>query len=190
MPLTYYSTIFLYRVQAITDGSQNNFTLFLYFLTRSTYRILIISIVLMILFVGSSLYLSRINSQQLEATMYMNQYRLGSKTLTAAVQPYAVTGDKTYYNNMKELHEDKNCDIAWEGLQQNGLTDNEWEEINHIAEISEILVQMGQGNYRVEPIEEYKSFLPVLPQLSSELPFDHFSNDFYHHFVHFSNIVI
>lgn len=42
--------------------------------------------------------------------MYMNQYRLGSKTLTAAVQPYAVTGDKTYYNNMKELHEDKNCD--------------------------------------------------------------------------------
>lgn len=87
--------------------------------------------------------------------MYMNQYRLGSKTLTTAVQPYAVTGDKTYYNNMKELHEDKNCYIAWESLQQNGLTDNEWEELNHIAEISEILVQIGQGNYRVEPTEEY-----------------------------------
>lgn len=71
--------------------------------------------------------------------MYMNQYRLGSKTLTAAVQPYAVIGDKTYYNNMKELHEDKNCDIAWESLQQDGLTDNEREEINHIAEISETL---------------------------------------------------
>ena len=87
--------------------------------------------------------------------MYMNQYRHGSKTLTTAVQPYAVTGDKTYYNNMKELHEDKNCYIAWESLQQNGLTDNEWEELNHIAEISEILGQMGQGNYRVEPTEEY-----------------------------------
>ncbi len=124
---------------------------------------------MMILFVGSNLYLSRINSQQLEATMYMNQYRLGSKTLTAAVQPYAVTGDKTYYNNMKELHEDKNCDIAWESLQQDGLTDNEWEEINHIAEISEILV---------EPTEEYVD------------GFVHFSNGFYHHFVHFSNIVI
>ena len=98
-----------------------------------------ISIVMMILFVGSNLYLSRINSQQLEATMYMSQYRLGSKTLTAAVQPYAVTGDKTYYNNLKELHEDKNCDIAWESLQQDGLTDNEREEINHIAEISETL---------------------------------------------------
>jgi len=94
---------------------------------------------MMILFVGSNLYPSRINSQQLEATMYMNQYRLGSKTLTTAVQPYAVTGDKTYYNNMKELHEDKNCYIAWESLQQNGLTDNEWEELNHIAEISETL---------------------------------------------------
>lgn len=101
--------------------------------------------------------------------MYMNQYRLGSKTLTAAVQPYAVTGDKTYYNNMKELHEDKNCDIAWESLQQDGLTDNEWEEINHIAEISEILVQIGQGNYRVEPTEEYVD------------GFVHFSNGFYHH---------
>ena len=110
--------------------------------------------------------------------MYMNQYRLGSKTLTAAVQPYAVTGDKTYYNNMEELHEDKNCDIAWESLQQNGLTDNEWEELNHIAEISEILVQIGQGNYRVEPTEEYVD------------GFVHFSNGFYHPFVHFSNIVI
>ena len=71
--------------------------------TRSTYRILIVSIVMLILFVGSNLYLSRINSQQLEATMYLNQYRLGSKTLTAAVQSYAVTGDKTYYDNyMKE----------------------------------------------------------------------------------------
>ncbi len=117
---------------------------------------------MLILFVGSNLYLSRINSQQLEATMYMNQYRLDSKTLTAAVQPYAITGDKTYYNNMKELHEDKNCDIAWEGLQQDSLTDKEWEELNHIAEISEILVQMGQGNYRVEPTEEYNSFLQCL----------------------------
>lgn len=68
---------------------------------------------MLILFVGFNLCLSRINSQQLEATMYMNQYRLGSKTLTSAVQSYAVTGDKTYYNNyMKALHEGKNCDIA------------------------------------------------------------------------------
>ena len=83
-----------------------------------------ISIVMLILFIGSNMYLSRINSQQLEATMYLNQYRLGSKTLTAAVQSYAVTGDQTYYDNyMKELNEDKNRDIAWEGLQKDGLTD-------------------------------------------------------------------
>ena len=48
---------------------------------------------MMILFVGSIYIRGRINSQQLEATMYMNQYRLGSKRLTTAVQPYAVTGE-------------------------------------------------------------------------------------------------
>ena len=42
-----------------------------------------------------------------------------------------------------------------EGLQQDGLTSNEWDELNHIAEISDILVPMGKGNYRVEPTEEY-----------------------------------
>ena len=113
--------------------------------TRSTYRILIISIVMLILFVGSNMYLSRINSQQLEATMYLNQYRLGSKTLTAAVQSYAVTGDQTYYDNyMKELNEDKNRDIAWEGLQKDGLTDNEWALLNHIAEMSNGLVPLEE----------------------------------------------
>lgn len=112
---------------------------------KSTYRILIISIVMLILFVGSNMYLSRINSQQLEATTYLNQYRLGSKTLTAAVQSYAVTGDKTYYDNyMKELNEDKNRDIAWEGLKQDGLTDNEWDQLNHIAEMSNGLVPLEE----------------------------------------------
>ena len=113
--------------------------------TRSTYRILIISIVMLILFIGSNMYLSRINSQQLEATMYLNQYRMGSKTLTAAVQSYAVTGDQTYYDNyMKELNEDKNRDIAWEGLQKDGLTDNEWALLNHIAEMSNGLVPLEE----------------------------------------------
>lgn len=114
--------------------------------TRSTYQILIISIVMLILFIGSNMYLSRINSQQLEATMYLNQYRLGSKTLTAAVQSYAVTGDQTYYDNyMKELNEDKNRDIAWEGLQKDGLTDNEWALLNHIAEMSNGLVPLEEA---------------------------------------------
>ena len=77
--------------------------------------------------------------------MYLNQYRLGSKTLTAAVQSYAVTGDQTYYDNyMKELNEDKNRDIAWEGLQKDGLTDNEWALLNHIAEMSNGLVPLEE----------------------------------------------
>ena len=59
---------------------------------------------------------NRISSEQLEDTMYLNQYRLGSKALTAAVQAYSVTGDQQYYDAyMKELNEDKNRDIAWAG---------------------------------------------------------------------------
>ena len=113
--------------------------------TRSTYRILIVSIVVLIIFVASNVYLSKVNSQQLEATMYLNQYRLGSKTLTASVQSYATTGNKTYYDNyMKELNEDKNRDIAWEGLKQDGLKDNEWAELEHISELSNGLVPIEE----------------------------------------------
>ena len=113
--------------------------------TRTTFRILIISLLVLIVFVISNVYLGKVNSRQLEATMYLNQYRLGSKTLTAAVQSYAVTGEKTYYDNyMKELNEDKNRDIAWEGLKQDGLTDNEWAELEHIAEMSNGLVPLEE----------------------------------------------
>ena len=48
--------------------------------TRSTYRILIISIVMLILFIGSNMYLSRINSQQLEATMSVSYTHLVRST--------------------------------------------------------------------------------------------------------------
>ena len=47
--------------------------------TRSTYRILIISIVMLILFIGSNMYLSRINSQQLEANHVSEPVSLGSR---------------------------------------------------------------------------------------------------------------
>ena len=66
----------------------------------------------------------------METAQFLNQYRLGSKALTYAVQAYAVTGSEEYYNNyMKELNEDKNRDIAWAGLKKNDITQKEWDEI-------------------------------------------------------------
>mgnify|MGYP006967174720 CR=1 FL=1 len=45
--------------------------------------------------------------------MALNQYRLGSKALTYAVQSYAVAGTETYYDDyMAELNEHKNREKA------------------------------------------------------------------------------
>lgn len=112
---------------------------------KETYRILGVGIAFLLLFIGFNVYLNSVTSEQLEDTMYLNQYRLGSKTLTFEVQSYAATGDKTYYDNyMKELNEDKNRDIAWEGLKANNLKDSEWAELEHIAEMSNGLVPLEE----------------------------------------------
>ena len=50
------------------------------------------SIALLIIFVAANLLSTWINAEQLESTMLLNQYRLGSKSLTSDVQSYAVTG--------------------------------------------------------------------------------------------------
>ena len=92
---------------------------------------------------------NRISSEQLEDTMYLNQYRLGSKALTAAVQAYSVTGDQHYYDAyMKELNEDKNRDIAWAGLEEN--------DIKAEVEASEIR-EMSVNRHHFKNIEFYSS---------------------------------
>ncbi len=114
-------------------------------IVRVTYRIVIIGIVFLLAFIVMNQLLISVANEQVQNTMYLDQYRIGSKTLTAAVQSYAVTGDRTYYNNyMKELNEDKNRDIAWDGLKANGLRKNEWAQLEHIAELSNGLVPLEE----------------------------------------------
>ena len=89
---------------------------------------------------------NRISSEQLEDTMYLNQYRLGSKALTAAVQAYSVTGDQQYSDAyMKELNEAKNRDIAWDGLEENDIKAEEWDKLNQIAGLSNGLVPLEEA---------------------------------------------
>lgn len=103
------------------------------------------SIALLIIFVAANLLSTWINAEQLENTMLLNQYRLGSKSLTSDVQSYAVTGKQMYYDAyMKELNEDKNRDIAWEGLKKNRITDEEWDTLEKIAELSNGLVPIEE----------------------------------------------
>lgn len=122
----------------------------------------IIGAVLLLLSIGTNLLMSRVTDEELETTTYLNQYRLGSKTLTYAVQAYAATGTQEYYDNyMKELNEDKNRDIAWAGLEKNNITKDEWESMNKIADLSNGLVPIEEqalelaGKGDIETAKEY-----------------------------------
>ena len=50
--------------------------------------------ILLLLSVGTTFWMGQVADQELETTTFLNQYRLGSKALTYAVQTYAVTGNK------------------------------------------------------------------------------------------------
>lgn len=107
---------------------------------------LIVGSVLLILLFATSIVSNRLASEQLESTMYLNQYRMGSKNLTYAVQAYAVTADQQYYDAyMNELNVDKNRDIAWAGLEKNDIKADEWAMLNQIADYSNGLVPLEES---------------------------------------------
>lgn len=114
-------------------------------LTKRMYVIVGVSAVMLLAFIYLTVYSRSFSAEQLETTMFLNQYRIGSKNLTSAVQSYAVTGDESYYDAyMKELNQDKNRDIAWAGLQDNDIEAEEWATLEHIAGMSEGLVPLEE----------------------------------------------
>lgn len=107
---------------------------------------LAIGVVLLVLFFVSMFIFVAVSNRQTSCAMYLNQYRIGSKTLTSAVRCYAVTGDRQYYDAyMKELEVDRNRDIAWAGLKESGLSDDEWEQFNVISSLSDGLVPLEEN---------------------------------------------
>ena len=110
----------------------------------------IVGSVLLVVFMFTNFLLTSSSAEQLESTMFLNQYQTGSKNLTTALQSYVATGDSIYYDNyMKELNEDKNRDIAWEGLKGNDITDEEWATFEKIASLSEGLVSLEEEAFRL-----------------------------------------
>lgn len=115
-------------------------------IAKETNISLAVGIVLLVLFFLSMVNFAIESRNQIDCTMYLNQYRLGSKALTAAVRSYAVTGDSQYYDAyMRELEIDKNRDTAWAGLEANKLTAKEWETLNKIASLSNGLVPLEEN---------------------------------------------
>lgn len=100
-----------------------------------------VGIVLLLGFGAFNFMLSNMQSLQLKAALALDQYRIGSKTLTFDVQSYSVTGDAKYQDSYwKELNENQNREKAREILEKCGLTDAEWDSMNEIASLSENLV--------------------------------------------------
>lgn len=115
-------------------------------IAKETKGSLAVGIVLLGLFFVSMIIFALESKHQVDCTMYLNQYRLGSKALTSAVRAYAVTGNTQYYDAYKqELEVDKNRDIAWAGLEANNLTTKEWDTLNEIASLSNGLVPLEEN---------------------------------------------
>ena len=108
--------------------------------------ILALGTVLMLITIAVSVMAGAAKTQQLTVTMALNQYRMGSKNLTSAVQSYAVTGEQQYYNDyMNELNVDKNRDNALAILEEEGLEDAEWAIIDQISSLSNGLVPLEEA---------------------------------------------
>lgn len=110
---------------------------------KKVYLLLVLAIVSLLAFIAISIFNTGMLNEKTETTTFLNQYRFGSKALTAAVQSYAVTGDQSFYDDyMRELEVDMNRDIAWAGLEQNDISKEEWDMINSIAGMSNGLVPL------------------------------------------------
>ncbi len=129
---------------------------------RQAYIAVAVGIFLIVGFSIFNFMLSRMQTAQLNAAIALDQYRLGSKALTRAVQSYAVTGQQKYYDAyMYELNEEQNREKAREILDTCVLTKEENAILDIIASLSESLVPTEKeamkcaGNGDVEAAQGY-----------------------------------
>ncbi len=107
--------------------------------------ILALGTVLVIVSIVMSTLSSMAKEQQLTVTMALDQYRLGSKALTSAVQSYAVTGETQYKDEYNaELTTIQNRDKALAILTAEGLEDAEWKMLDEIQALSNGLVPLEE----------------------------------------------
>lgn len=84
---------------------------------------------------------------------YTNEYRIASKGLTYNVQNYAVEGKQEFYDAyMKEVEVDKNRERALAELEKRDVSDQEWDYINTVKDLSNGLVPL-----ETQAMEEVKN---------------------------------
>ena len=115
-------------------------------LVRQAYIAVGVGVLLLLGFIAFNVGMSRVYTAQINATVALNQYRIGSKTLTYDVQSYAVTGNEEYADAYRrELNEDKNREKAVEALKTCEITEEEWASLNEIASMSQNLVPLEEA---------------------------------------------
>ena len=113
---------------------------------KNSIMTLIIGTVIMAIMLLASISNGVVKREQLAVTMALDQYRMGSKALTSAVQSYAVTGDKVYKEDyMNELTVYMNRDKALEVMKDKGLEDSEWATLDKIQSLSNGLVPLEEA---------------------------------------------
>ena len=112
---------------------------------KKNIAILVVGVILMALMLAMSLMNGMAKTQQLTVTMALDQYRLGSKALTSAVQSYAVTGEAQYKDDYyAEINTIQNRDKALATLTEEGLEDSEWAILDQISALSNGLVPLEE----------------------------------------------
>lgn len=142
---------------------------------------LIIGAIMLGLVIVVNTNLQELKEDKAQLIKLANQYRIGSKNLTSAVQSYAVTGEEKFYNAYyKELQEDKNRDIALEGMKKIGITSEEQNYIDKISSTSNELVPLEEAamqavkNQKLEEATEavfgsnYQESLSAITELTEE----------------------
>lgn len=114
-------------------------------LVRQAHVAVGIGVVLLLFFIILNMGVSRIHAAQLDTMSALNQYRVGSRTLTYDIQSYAATGQQEYCGYyMQELNVDQNREHAIETLKKCSISESEWKMLNQIAALSEGLVPLEE----------------------------------------------
>lgn len=78
---------------------KNSQELHLRMIVQKSVTALMLGGIMLVISIVINFYTTLVEADRLETTQFLNQYRLGSKALTYAVQAYSVTGNKQYYND-------------------------------------------------------------------------------------------
>ena len=113
---------------------------------KKNITILFIGTIVMVIMLATSIMNGMAKRQQLTVTMALDQYRMGSKALTSAVQSYAVTGEAQYKEDYyAEINTIKNRDKALATLTEEGLEQSEWAILEQIQGLSNGLVPLEEA---------------------------------------------